>query len=482
MKSVNGNVRLFEQPLKAYFSDSKITRENSNGSNSAMGNTRRPTSLDPRLAKAIDRRSVEDVLNNRGQRTKEESFIKATKGELEDAIRSYHNRSLSPQLTNNKVDKATKRTTQDLVRRSQNRSVSPQLMHRGDSKGSFVNDKEKIDEWKEHQRHIKEKHESGVNLPVILTSPLSNNLTAKIGPSSPSYNKENRPPKAVFQAFQPNKVQSDSDYGSSPELRGSPSYGGDTEGGTDDELFDINFPISTYPNVENSELSRHKYLNLEAEKMSKKRPLVNKAYLDYLQRLKLSRRAIEKKNKESKDGKNSKKKTVKAGTLKAKWGREPKVETPPPPEEPRRTSIEFVKAAKIIQSFRYSYAIDDYFNGRSRRSYGSIASSDSVDNELKNGWMIQSLGSNVLNMQMRALPSCNPFEQRKRRQMLRARAEEETRLMRRTSINTNDSMNRRPSRVHFQDPVSSLHSIYERPESIYSDIKSDSDKTDKLLW
>ena len=286
MKSLNDSQGLFDKSANLLNSDTKFIRENTCGSKS-KGNviiSRRPVSLDLRL-KNDDKRNLEELIRIKGQMKQNDNFDKVTKQELQDVVRSRYNRSLSPQQTAKKFDATAKQETQDSIRWSHNRSVSPQLLRRGDSKGKVVIDKEKSDEWKEHQRYLQEKKDQTINLPFISTSPLSPQLTVNRGTNTPSYTKENKPPTTAFQAFQTQRLLPESDHGSSPELRGSPSFGAETEGETDEDIFD-NFLVSTFPYVENSEISRHQQMNQDAEKIAKKkRPLVNKAYQDYLQRL-----------------------------------------------------------------------------------------------------------------------------------------------------------------------------------------------------
>ena len=475
MNEYENNHVLFEKSVRQINLDAKILRENTHGSKTGSGKalvTRRPASLDPRFPEPADKGSLEELIKIQSQRTQKETVENAQKRELEDVVRAYQNRSLSPsRLVGDRLERASKRTAEDSVRRTQNRSLSPQFLQRVDSKSKVVGD-----EFSEYIRYQKEKNDISINLPAISTSPILNNLIAKNGINKPSYNKENKFTPTAFQAFQSKRLPSESEYGSSPELGGSRSPGFDAD--TDEEYFDKNVPISQFPYVEDNEIMRHRKLNLEAEKKAKKKSSLSKGYLDYLQRLKLSRRAIEKKDKDAKDAKNAKKKTtLKAAPLKPKLALEPKIETPPP-EIPRKSIDECIKLGKVIQSFRYSYAIEDYFKNRSRRSFDSVAESDRSDDELKNGWLIKTLGAQVLNVE-KALPSCNPFEVRKRRQMLRERAAEETRLLRRRS--THESIISRSSRVHFMEPVSRLQSIYERHGSIHSDAKSETGVSEKEL-
>ena len=467
MGEPEGNHVLFERSVKQINLDAKIQRENSKIGRINAYVTRRPVSLDPRLIDS-DKGKLEGILKIQSNKPHETKPDTISKREVEDVIKSYHNRSLSPQHTGenferrDKLAKASKRFAEDAVRGTQNRSLSPTLLQRIDSKSKVT-----IEEITEHNRYIKEKQDSNLFLPAISTSPSTN-----YGLNSPPYaNKENKFVPTAFQAFQSKRLPSNSDNGYTHIIEGSPSPGGDTEGETDDDFSDKNILVSKFPYVEDDEISKHKKLNQEAEKKSKKKTLLNKGHLDYLQRLKLTRKIIAEKEKEARDAERAKKLLMKA-QLKAKPP-EPKVETPPPEEVPEKVEEERVKLAKVIQSFRYSYAIDDLYNGRIRRSFDSVASGENItDDGLKNGWLVKNLGSQVLNMNMRCLPSSNPFELRRRRQMLRARAAEETRLLRRMS--TNDSIKTRSSRVQFQEPVSRLQSIYERHGSIQSELKSES--------
>ena len=470
MGDPDDNHVLFQRSVKQINLDAKIQRENSKVGKGNIHITRRPVSLDPRLIDS-DKGKLQDILKIQSNKPLDTKLEAATKREVEDVIRSYQNRSLSPQHTietierRDRLARAAKRMAEDAVRGTQNRSLSPRLLQRIDS-----NSKVTIDEITEHNRYIKEKQDSNVFLPVITTSPTN------YGANSPPYaNKEHKFIPAAFQAFQAfqsKRLPSSGDNEKIYVTEGSPSPGGDTGGETDDDYPDKNVLVSKFPFVEDDEISKHKQLNIEAEKKSKKKTLLSKGHLDYLQRLKLTRKIIAEKEKAARDAERAKKKLLMKTQLKLKPP-EPKIETPPPEEVPEKPEDERVKLAKVIQSFRYSYAIEDLYNARIRRSFDSAASSSNIsDDEVKNGWLVKTLGSQVLNMNMRSLPSTNPFELRRRRQMLRARAEEETRLLRRMS--TNDSIATRSSRVHFQEPVSRLQSIYERHGSIQSELKSES--------
>ena len=458
---------LFQRSVKQINLDAKIQRENSKIGKVNAYVTRRPVSLDPRLIDS-DKGKLEGILKIQNNKPQETKLDAVSKREVEDVIRSYQNRSLSPQHTAETIEKrdrlarAAKRMAEDAVRGTQNRSLSPKLLQRIDN-----NSKVTIEEITEHNRYIKEKQDSNVFLPAITTSPTNYGLN-----SPPYANKENRFVPTAFKAFQSKRLPSGSDNEKIYVLEGSPSPGGDTGGDTDDDYPDKNLLVSKFPYVEDDEISKHKKLNIEAEKKSKRKTLLSQGHLDYLQRLKLTRKIIAEKEKAARDAERAKKKLLMKTQPKIKPP-EPKIETPPPEEIPEKMEEERVKLAKVIQSFRYSYAIDDLYNGRIRRSFDSVGTGSNIsDDELKNGWLVKTLGSQVLNMNMRSLPSSNPFELRRRRQMLRARAVEETRLLRRMS--TNDSIATRSSRVHFQEPISRLQSIYERHGSIQSELKSES--------
>ncbi|XP_052796502.1 uncharacterized protein LOC128228956 [Mya arenaria] len=174
--------------------------------------------------------------------------------------------------------------------------------------------------------------------------------------------------------------------------------------------------ISPFPPVESDEIDKHRKLNEEAEK--NKTNTVRNSENNYLKRLKLDRKQAS--DQRLKDMKTTKKKAhLKRMQTKPKI-KEIKDEffldsPPPPPSKPRESEQ---KSVKTILGFRYSYAIEEFYRGQLRGTQLAVlhdVENDPVKEEVLNGWLVKTLGHNVLNMQARTLPSCNPVELRLRR-------------------------------------------------------------------
>lgn len=187
-----------------------------------------------------------------------------------------------------------------------------------------------------------------------------------------------------------------------------------------------NGTISPFPPVDDDEIDKHRHLNEEAEKNGKSKPPPNR-HQHYLNRLQLERKQVS--VDKLKDVK-IKKKMLKRVQTKPKIAKDVNdlfVENPPPPPKPKEIEP---KSVKLILGFRYSYAIEQYYRGKMKSLGSGITFSSSINGENRdsrdkedvlNGWVVKSLGPNVLNMQARTLPSCNPIELRLRRQQARMR-------------------------------------------------------------
>ena len=182
--------------------------------------------------------------------------------------------------------------------------------------------------------------------------------------------------------------------------------------------------ISPFPPIHDDEVDKHRRLNAEAEKDKTKTR--RDSQQSYLHRLRLNRKIEqEARLKELKEAK-------KKAHLKRMQTR-PKIEKvrdeffmePPPPPPPKPKEPES-KAVKLVLGFRYSFSIEEYYRGLLQGTTKSFVVLNDVEkqggkDEVLNGWLVKTLGANVLNLQARTLPSCNPVEIRMRRMQARMR-------------------------------------------------------------
>ena len=210
-----------------------------------------------------------------------------------------------------------------------------------------------------------------------------------------------------------------------------------SESNSNDVAEDTSTPeyvISTFPPVGNEEIDKHAKLNKEAEKNSRNKP---QAYQDYLRKLQVQKRLLVKPKPSEQKSIKRKNKKLQLKTTKLKDTREDLFAEKP--ETPPKTKEDVVKPMKVIQSFRYSRAIAEYYKNLldSRHSFVSFdtdtVNNDDDDDEIKNGWLVKSLGPQVLNLSARTLPSCNPIELRLRRKQARQCALEHAKLSKRSS-------------------------------------------------
>lgn len=222
--------------------------------------------------------------------------------------------------------------------------------------------------------------------------------------------------------------------------------------------------ISTFPPIEEEEIDKHRLMNEEAEKNNKSKAPPSR-YQGYLKRLSLERKPLN--DQKTKDLKLTKKKVLKRAQTKSKFVKEFKDdffdEKPPTPPKPKETEA---KPVKLILGFRYSYAVEQYYRGQmSHLNHEMLLRSEELDNsreEVLNGWLVKSLGPNVLNLRARTLPSCNPIEIRLRRQQARMRDLSRTRGLSR-SWSRESGLSR--AMLKSKESISKLHAIEEGRES-----------------
>lgn len=239
--------------------------------------------------------------------------------------------------------------------------------------------------------------------------------------------------------------------------------------------------ILPFPAVEDGEIDKHKHLNEEAEKNSKKKN--PEVHPDYLKRLKLERKALAEKTRELKLAKKKMLMQKRAAKAKIKEIRDefliPDPLPPPPPPKPKDTEP---KPVKTILGFRYSQAIEEYYRGK-LKPIGSFVTllndvEDDMKDEVVNGWFVRTLGANVLNLHAKTLPSCNPVEIRLRRQA-RLRNRDNSRSL--LSIHRSFSRDSVASQAMFRshDSYGKLKTIEEGRISRHSNISPGSSGEDK---
>lgn len=224
--------------------------------------------------------------------------------------------------------------------------------------------------------------------------------------------------------------------------------------------------ILPFPPVQDDEIDKHRHLNEEAEKASQK-AATHDVHPDYLKRLKLERKALAERNREMKLAKKKlllqqQKRNAKVKTKEIKdefFFPEPQPLPPPKPKEVEP------KPVKTVLGFRYSQAIEEYYRGKLKHIRSFVTLLNDIDDEAKdevvNGWFVRTLGAQVLNLQARTLPSCNPVEIRLRQQQARIRNRDSTRSL--LSIHRSFSRESSASRVLLRshDSLTKFRSIEE---------------------